>query len=91
MNVEQHNLVFRTFDEITKVGRPFYDLSEDRDIQILNSINTWRILHCDKPCADIVKLRFRWNEKKQNWREHSKKRKKCVNVTQTKYYIISSS
>lgn len=46
--------VFRTVYKIVKTQRPFVDLPNEIDLQVLNGINMGNILHSDKTCADIA-------------------------------------
>ena len=46
--------VFRTVYNIAKSQRPFTDLPQQIDLQVLNGISMGRILHSDKTCADIA-------------------------------------
>jgi len=44
--------VYRTIYKIVKIQRPFVDLPNEIDLQVLNGINMGKILHSDKTCAD---------------------------------------
>jgi len=46
--------VFRTVYKIVKTQRPFVDLPNEIDLQVLNGINMGNILHSDKTYADIA-------------------------------------
>ena len=46
--------VFRTVYNIAKSQRPFTDLPQQIDLQVLNGISMRRILHSDKTCAEIA-------------------------------------
>lgn len=46
--------VYRRVYKIVKTQRPFVDLPNDVDLQVLNGTNMGNILHSDKTCSGIA-------------------------------------
>lgn len=45
--------VFRTVNKIVKTQRPFVDLPNEIDLQVVNGIHMGNILHFDKTCLAL--------------------------------------